>query len=168
MIDNVSRSVLNLALEFRPDRFLSPTIVENAVKQENRNLRKENSSVRVLPTEFFPVTGANFAAPTIIAYYWRPVIIIGRLSASSYRLSRCWPFRERVAASTKKTAVFLWIFPRFPFLLIRSSLSVVLIYLFLFPGLLKGSSKDLGRPRGESETVLAGTHEVERGFAGNC
>lgn len=33
---------------------------------------------------------------------------------------------------------------------------------------LERSSKDLGRPRGESETVLAGTHEVERGFAGNC
>lgn len=36
------------------------------------------------------------------------------------------------------------------------------------PALRTSVETDLGRSRVESETALAGTHEVERGFAGNC
>lgn len=54
--------------------------------------------------------------------------------------------------------------PRLPISLLSPS-----FYLASFLPSLERSSKDLGRPRGESETVLGLAHtKSERGFAGNC
>lgn len=97
------------------------------------------------------------------------IIMNARLMpGSSYRLS--FLRKQQQQQQQRGRLPFLWIFlPSLPPL---SSLSLSLFNIFLpllFPSRWKErSSKDLGRPRGESETVLAGTHEVERGFAGNC
>lgn len=99
----------------------------------------------------------------LIDYYcsYYTIIIVARLS--SY---------VRKQQQQQHTPPFLWIFPPFsspprpPRLLSPLSLSpsFYLASFLSFPFLsFERSSKDLGRPRGESETVCsAGTHEVRK------